>query len=147
MVLPGFGKDAGPLFEARNVFHAVDFATPQLKISREGDVAIVNCATLAATVNTWRLLLDELNRLDCATVVDTRSMTGSLSEIDTYLVALHVSEMEQFRRNRMAIVSGDDPESKLGFFVTSVKNFGLSIEKFDCVDKAITWASAGSCPA
>ena len=93
------------------------------------------------TLRQWGPLMDELDRLDCAAVIDARSIFGNLTEIDAYLLALRIAEMRRLRCQRLAVVTTDDPLPDLVFFINSVRNFGLDIESFSCVDTATAWAA------
>ena len=85
--------------------------------------------------------MDELDRLDCATVIDARAVsTSSLSEIEAYLLALQADEKSRLRRHRMAVVVSGEPPSDLGFFIVSARNCGLQVQSFECIESASAWA-------
>ncbi len=114
----------------------------RMDISRRDNCAIARCDSTEFTLMQWFLLLDEVDRLDSGTVIDTRQVTGHLTEIEFYLLALHAMELVQLRRHRIAVVLSDEPQAELDFFVFTAKNLGLQIKAFESTETAITWAGS-----
>lgn len=114
-----------------------------MDIRRKDNCAIVSSGNRQLTLSQWLLVLDALDRLDSDAVIDAREVTGSVTEIESYLLALRANEKRQLRRHRIAVVLAANPQPELDFFVLSARNLGLDIRSFGCADMATTWA-AGS---
>ncbi|MDH3647314.1 MAG: hypothetical protein OER80_11115 [Gammaproteobacteria bacterium] len=113
-----------------------------MNIRHDKNIVIVTCGGQHSTLNDWVMLVDELDRLGCPSVIDARSASGDLTEIDAYLLALHTDERRQLRSHRIAIVMSGGLRNYLGFFMVSAKNVGLQIESFECFDTATAWAAS-----
>lgn len=111
-----------------------------MNIRYENNTAIVSSGDQQATLYEWGELCEQLDDLNRPVVIDARSMSGNLTEIDAFLLALKVSEMRQLRNHPLAIVTCYDQKLDIAFFIASGKNLGLAMEAFDCIESATVWA-------
>jgi len=144
----GLGVSAGRRFSSRfagSCCRRPPTSNPahDLDIRRKDNCAIVSCGNEELTLNQWFLLLDTLDRCDSDAVIDAGQVAGSLTEMESYLLALHADDSSQLRRHRVAVLLSGNSQPELDFFVLSARNLGLDIESFDCIDTAAAWAAGG----
>ena len=113
-----------------------------MNIRKEKGVAIVSGGNGASTLSQWGPLVDELDQLDCAAVIEARLVFGGLTEIEAYILALRANGARKLRCHRMAVVTSGEALPDLDFFIKSIRNCGQEIESFDGIDAAAAWASA-----
>ena len=113
-----------------------------MEIEDLGTYTQVTCVAGTAGLAQWSALLEQIVGLSSNVVLDARQIDSSLSEIESYLLALHADEMGGFRICRLAIVTADKPGCSAGYFARSGRNLGLRMASFDDPDQAISWVCA-----
>ncbi|NND59434.1 MAG: hypothetical protein HKN49_04125 [Gammaproteobacteria bacterium] len=117
----------------------VEMKVVELLIKRANDIAVVDCGHQRADIHGWSKLMNELDEMDCPALIDARSASSALSEIDAYLLALHIDDKKRLRRHRIAFVLPSDASIDLDFLIVSTRTRGITARCFDSMDEATTW--------